>query len=778
MPVRQAGHRAAPATSASGDRLERARRAPAAAGPPARAGGPAAPPRRACSTRRSRGSARATWGSRARTAEQRRRWRSGPSTEAKGARWTASPPAARALQSVRPRGCIGRSWICSTSPGERRVPGRRHRDQRPRRRPLRADRGRRRAGRRRRAARHLRLAGADGAAAVARDPALHRHHQAMVDSAPAPAEVLPSWRELLEAGCWWPTTRASTAACCAQAFERCGLDWPDPPVLCTVALARRFAPLVAPARAGAAGRLARHRGRRGPPRAARRPHLRARALRAVPAAVRQRGHGRRRAGGCSGRAAGAPQDRARRADPARPSGRTCPRSPTTRACTSSATSAAGRCTWASRCRCASRARAHFCAPAGWTERAEIVDYRPTNSELGALVLENRLIKQWQPAGQQEAQAHRPLRATCAAGSTSPTRCSRWPPSPRPGHAVNVGPARRPHARAASWPTSSPRCTGCATAGAGCSCASTRRSTGRWAAAPRPAWATSTRTPTARQVDLALALFERPGAGDGAARARSTGGCAEASRRPALRARRGAAAPARAAGWAARAAGGRAARRSTPRPGWCWPATPSRSASTRSGWCAAGWSTGGRCPGTRELAERTEAALRAPAARAARRCRPTRSTRCGSSPAGWPTASPPELPLDPAPGAAALLRLRRLALLGAAAPRSTARLEWVCVAERLASERRRSGRARGVSLVADVVLVAVGSISADGTGDLEAVVPALISTCFVGSCTIYQRASRAAPASDRVAGVDRRLRASSQMRPFAARWRSATGCSAT
>ena len=46
----------------------------------------------------------------------------------------------------------------------------------------------------------------------------------------------------------------------------------------------------------------------------------------------------------------------------------------------------------------SRARAHFCAPAGWTERAEIVDYRPTNSELGALVLENRLIKEWQPAG--------------------------------------------------------------------------------------------------------------------------------------------------------------------------------------------------------------------------------------------------------------------------------------------------------------------------------------------------------------------------------------------
>ena len=45
-----------------------------------------------------------------------------------------------------------------------------------------------------------------------------------------------------------------------------------------------------------------------------------------------------------------------------------------------------------------RARAHFTAPAGWTERAAVVDYKPTNSELGALVLENRLIKEWQPPG--------------------------------------------------------------------------------------------------------------------------------------------------------------------------------------------------------------------------------------------------------------------------------------------------------------------------------------------------------------------------------------------
>ena len=87
-----------------------------------------------------------------------------------------------------------------------------------------------------------------------------------------------------------------------------------------------------------------------------------------------------------------------------------------------------------------RARAHFCAPAGWTERAEIVDYRATNSELGALVLENRLIKQWRPAG-----------------NTALKRTDRWAyvlcrldieypvlevsSQPATGHAVSIGPVR-------------------------------------------------------------------------------------------------------------------------------------------------------------------------------------------------------------------------------------------------------------------------------------------------------------------------------------------------
>ena len=118
------------------------------------------------------------------------------------------------------------------------------------------------------------------------------------------------------------------------------------------------------ARARDAGRLAGHRGGRGAPGAPGRAHLRARVLRPVPAAVRQRGDDRRRAGPAPLAPAGA-QDGARRGDPARPSARTSPRSRTTRASTSSATTAGGRSTWASRCPCA-RARGPTSArpPAG------------------------------------------------------------------------------------------------------------------------------------------------------------------------------------------------------------------------------------------------------------------------------------------------------------------------------------------------------------------------------------------------------------------------------
>src|SRR3954465_11968457 len=67
--------------------------------------------------------------------------------------------------------------------------------------------------------------------------------QAMVDTAPPPAEVLPRLAELLDGRVLVAPSAAFDRRVLAQAFERAGLDWPDPPSLCTVALARRFAPL-------------------------------------------------------------------------------------------------------------------------------------------------------------------------------------------------------------------------------------------------------------------------------------------------------------------------------------------------------------------------------------------------------------------------------------------------------------------------------------------------------------------------------------------------------
>ncbi len=88
----------------------------------------------------------------------------------------------------------------------------------------------------------------------------------------------------------------------------------------------------------------------------------------------------------------------------------------------------------------SRARSHFCAPAGWTEKAEIVDYRPTNSELGALVLENRLIKQWQPQGNRKlkrSDGYVYLRCRLE----SPYPVLEVASEPAAGRAVNVGPLK-------------------------------------------------------------------------------------------------------------------------------------------------------------------------------------------------------------------------------------------------------------------------------------------------------------------------------------------------
>ena len=68
--------------------------------------------------------------------------------------------------------------------------------------------------------------------------------QAMVDRAPPAAEVLPALARLIEGRVLVAHNAPFDRRVLAQAFERAGLDWPDPPVLCTVGLSRKLAPLV------------------------------------------------------------------------------------------------------------------------------------------------------------------------------------------------------------------------------------------------------------------------------------------------------------------------------------------------------------------------------------------------------------------------------------------------------------------------------------------------------------------------------------------------------
>ena len=231
--------------------------------------------------------------------------------------------------------------------------------------------------------------------------------QAMIDAAPAPREVLVELSDLLDGRVLVAHSARFDRRVLRQAFERAGLDWPSPPVLCTVQLARRFAPL---ARKRGLASLADSLGieveevHRALPDAltcarvfcALFPRLCANAASVAEAAELMRG-----------------RRRARKTEPGerippseRPDLSTLPDDPGVYVFRDER----GRPLYVGKSvSLRTRARAHFCAPAGWTERADVVDYRPTNSELGALVLENRLIKAWKPTGNVQAEAHRRLR---------------------------------------------------------------------------------------------------------------------------------------------------------------------------------------------------------------------------------------------------------------------------------------------------------------------------------------------------------------------------------
>src|SRR3954471_15184250 len=67
--------------------------------------------------------------------------------------------------------------------------------------------------------------------------------QRMVDEAPPPEEVLPRLKEMVDGRVLVAHSASFDRRVLAQAYARAGIEWTEPPILCTVAMARRFAPL-------------------------------------------------------------------------------------------------------------------------------------------------------------------------------------------------------------------------------------------------------------------------------------------------------------------------------------------------------------------------------------------------------------------------------------------------------------------------------------------------------------------------------------------------------
>jgi DNA polymerase-3 subunit epsilon len=273
--------------------------------------------------------------------------------------------------------------------------------------------------------------------------------QGMVDAAPPADVTLPELAGLLAQRVLVAHNAAFDRRVLAQAFARASLPWPDPPALCTVALARRFAPLVRQRRLAALadalgievetthraladaetcarvfcalfGRLCANASTVGDALAVLGP------VRATP---RRRGRpraGRTLAGGATKR--GAPSTAALPDEPGVYLMR----------------NAAGQVLYVGKSvSLRTRARSHFApsAPAeGWTEQTAIVDHRTTSSELGALVLEHRLIRELRPPGNvvhkhDDAFVYLRCRLDIAYPVLEVAR------EPAPGHAVTVGPLR-------------------------------------------------------------------------------------------------------------------------------------------------------------------------------------------------------------------------------------------------------------------------------------------------------------------------------------------------
>jgi DNA polymerase-3 subunit epsilon len=268
--------------------------------------------------------------------------------------------------------------------------------------------------------------------------------QEMVDGAPPLEGVLPALAPKLEGRPLVAHNAAFDRRVLRQAFDRIGLPWPELPVLCTAALARALLPLQRERRLGALAEAlgieveVAHRALPDAETCARvlcalHPRLCAHASTIADALALL-----------------AP--RRRRRPPARRRALTAealpqldfselPRDPGVYLFRD----AAGRPLYVGKSvSIRSRARAHFAPSAShgeWSRHAATVDYRPTQSELGALVLENRLIKELVPPGNVRLMPRddRLLYIRCRLDIPFPIL--EVSPQPAAGHAVTIGPLR-------------------------------------------------------------------------------------------------------------------------------------------------------------------------------------------------------------------------------------------------------------------------------------------------------------------------------------------------
>jgi DNA polymerase-3 subunit epsilon len=269
--------------------------------------------------------------------------------------------------------------------------------------------------------------------------------QAEIDLAPEPALVLAQLAQMLEGRILVAHNAPFDRRVLRQAFDRAGLHWPDPPVLCTAALARVLLPLQRERRLGALAAAlgvevaVAHRALPDAETCARIlcalfPRLCAHAATVADALELVRPRRRARPSRRREFALGA------RELPSLPFGE-LPGDPGVYLFRD----ARGRVLYVGKAvSIRRRARAHF-APstprAAWTAQAEVVDYRPSTSELGALVLENRLIKELRPPGNVRLleRGERLHYLCCRLDIAYPILEVRT--APAGGHAVTIGPVR-------------------------------------------------------------------------------------------------------------------------------------------------------------------------------------------------------------------------------------------------------------------------------------------------------------------------------------------------